>query len=405
MTSIADFLIRRTIQFQTSAGWPARWLFASVITVAALELRLLIADQTAGIPYVTFFPAATVTAVLCGFWPAMAATVAGATLASYYFIEPLETFAATSAGSLSAMVFCFDELAVCTAIEAMRRYYQRSETATRCLSEALGAAEVARREAEQANCAKSRFLASVSHDLRQPFQALRLFNDTLRSRCRACGNGKVIQAMDAALSTGESLLHELADYSVLYAGLIVPRPITISTTLLMQSVLCTLQPLTKAKGLRLRINIEPKLIDVDPALFCRLLGNLTTNAAKFTDRGDILVGCRSVPEGTLVLVKDTGIGIPDEQQDRVFEEFFQLHNDERDRAKGVGLGLPMARRLAEVMGLRLRLVSRPGKGTLVALILPDIPMPPAAPVSPGPGLGLRQHRDIHSRGVEMAGAE
>lgn len=397
---MADFLIRRTIQFQQSAPWSARWLLALAMTLAAFGLRLLIADQTEGIPYVTFFPAATITAVFCGFWPALAATLAGAVLANYYFVEPLASFPPTATGWLSAMVFCLDEVAVCTAIEAMRRYYQTSEAASRAMRQALGIAESAQRQAEQANFAKSRFLASVSHDLRQPFQALRLFSDTLHGRCRGCDNGKVLRAMDQALGSGETLLQDLADYSILDAGLITPKPITISTTLLMQSVLCALQPLTRAKGLTLRVNIEPKIIDVDPTLFCRLLGNLTANAAKFTERGDILVGCRSVADGTLVVVKDTGIGIPAEQQERVFEEFFQLHNDERDRTKGVGLGLPMARRLAELMGMRLRLVSRPGKGTLVALVIPENPPPP---IPRGPALSLGKLGQTNAQAIAAVG--
>ncbi|HIJ62770.1 MAG TPA: DUF4118 domain-containing protein [Rhodospirillaceae bacterium] len=371
MKALLRSFLAGTIDLQRSTAWPARYLFGLVMTMIAFELRLQIAGQGDGIPYVTFFPAATLTAILCGFWPGILATLAGATLAVVFFMEPFGEIKVTATALVSALVFCLDEIVVCSAIEGMRRYYHKYVEAARDLRQALARAETAQREAERANGAKSRILASVSHDLRQPWQALRLYSDTCKSRCQAAGTGNLLTAMDQALTNGESLLRSLADHSVLDAGLIEARPVAVSTTRLMQSVLSNLQPLAEAKGLRLRVNIQPKIIVVDPTLFGRLIGNLADNAVKFTRSGDILLGCRSLGGGTLFVVKDTGIGIPTDHQDQVFEEFFQIDNDERDYTKGLGLGLSTARKLAGILRVGLRLRSRPGKGTVVAVMIPD----------------------------------
>ena len=371
MKALLRSLLTMTIDLQRSTAWPARYLFALAMTMIAFEFRLQIAAQAAGIPFVTFFPAATLTAIICGFWPGILATAAGALLAVIFFIEPFGQVKATGPALISALVFCLDEILVCAAIEGMRRYYGKYVEAAQSLRQAVLRAETAQREAERANSAKSRVLASLSHDLRQPWQAMRLYSETCKTRCRAWGSEQLLASIDRALTNGETLLRSLADHSMLDAGLVAARPVAVSTTQLLSAALSELRPLVRAKGLRLRVNIQPKIVVADPALFARLVGNIIDNAVKFTDSGDILIGCRSLPGATLFVVKDTGIGIRADRQEQVFEEFFQINNDERDCAKGLGLGLSTARKLAGILRVRLRLRSRPGKGTLVAVTIPD----------------------------------
>jgi len=232
------------------------------------------------------------------------------------------------------------------------------------------AAEIDRRGRSEraligANQAKSRFLAAASHDLRQPFQALRLFLDMLSSRINDGANRPLVDNALRALEAGEGLLHSLLDISTLQAGTVQARPTHFPMADLLGQIETEWRPQAAAKGVELRVVPSSLEVVSDPILLLRVLRNLTANAVRYTESGRILVGCRRLSDGGVRLeVWDTGPGIPKEAYGEIFEEFTQLGNPERDRAKGLGLGLAIVHRLAQLLGLEVTIKSTLGRGSL-----------------------------------------
>lgn len=346
---------------------PIRYLVAAALTLLALGVRLLIAPQETGIPFVTFFPAATLAAIIGGLWPGLFATALGAVLAVYFFMAPFGELKADHQALLAALVFCLDEAVVCLAITAMQGYYRAFITVAESARESSAAEMRARHAAEQANEAKSRFLAAASHDLRQPYQAVRLYHSVLEAKCDDPAVAEVLERMDVAMSAGESLLQSLLDVSTLEAGIVVPQPIDVATHDFFEEVETRHRPAAEAKGLSFRLRIQETRLHIDPVLLGRLLDNLIANAIRYTERGHILVAFRSRHGRPMFLVKDTGIGIAPKHQKAVFEEFFQVGNSARNSDQGVGLGLSVAKKTAALMGLDIKVASRLGKGTLFTI--------------------------------------
>jgi signal transduction histidine kinase len=352
---------------------PVRYLIAAGLTGLALVLRMLIAPQDAGIQFVTFFPAATLAAVICGIWPGLFATACGAILGVYFFMTPLNAFKSHPEAILSALVFCLDEVVVCTAIETMRSYYQHFVDTAEALRRTNAAEARARREAERANAAKSRFLAAASHDLRQPYQALRLYHAALLGKAdEPKAVRDLLQRMESAMTAGEGLLQSLLDLSTLDAGIIEPRPVDVPAPDIIRAIGLRHRPVAEAKGLALHLRTSDGMLHVDPVLLGRLLDNLVANAIRYTASGSVRVAFRRCGGRPTFVVRDTGIGIAPEHHEAVFEEFFQVGNPSRDRAHGAGLGLAVARRTAALMGLELKMRSRLGKGTLFKVSLPGV---------------------------------
>lgn len=370
----------------TKNGGATLYLFSVGLTLAAIFVRLAIAPQEAGIPYVTFFPAVAMSAIIGGIGPGLLTTILGVLVATYLFIPPFNDLKVSREAIWSGVVFCADGVVVCSAIEAMHRYYRKYVRAVAALTEArdgeerarTAAEEAARAEAraraaaEKANLAKSRFLAAANHDLRQPYQALRLFHGVLQMKARDPEMIEVIGQMDIALSGGEGLLKGLADISTLDVGLLAPRSEDVRIAALCEDIEAHHRPAAEAKGLRFHIKAPDGLLHVDPYLMGRILDNLVSNAVRFTTKGNIRVAFRLCAGRPTFLVKDTGIGIAPEHQDSVFEEFYQVGNSARDRVHGVGLGLAVAKKMATLMGLDLRMKSRIGKGTLFMVSLPRL---------------------------------
>jgi CheY-like chemotaxis protein len=168
----------------------------------------------------------------------------------------------------------------------------------------------------------------------------------------------------------ESLLQTLLDISKIDAGVIEPHPEHFRLAPLLERLGAEFAPQAQAAGLELSVHCPDATVQTDPALVERILRNLIGNAIRYTPDGGIDIGARATGAGITVEVSDTGIGIPADQQERVFEEFVQLGNPERDRTKGLGLGLAIVRRLAGLLQLPITLVSEPGKGSTFALSLP-----------------------------------
>jgi two-component system, sensor histidine kinase len=240
--------------------------------------------------------------------------------------------------------------------------------------------------AEQASRAKSAFLAAASHDLRQPVHALGLFVGALRGVSAEPEAIRLIGRIEDSIEAMDALFNALLDISRLDAGVVEVRrrPFAIRATI--ERVRRDYAADAEAKRLRLVWIDCAAIVDSDPVLIERVLRNLVSNAVRYTDRGKILVGCRRRGREVAVQVWDTGTGIPPEEQARVFQEYHQLHNPERDRSKGLGLGLAIVQRLSVLLGCPVTLRSAPGKGSCFELLVPASSVPaaeqPAPPAEP-----------------------
>ncbi|HSG22224.1 MAG TPA: PAS domain-containing protein, partial [Azonexus sp.] len=222
-------------------------------------------------------------------------------------------------------------------------------------------------KAEQASNAKSRFLAAISHDLRQPLAALSLYVDVLKSKV-APTDRPLLNNMVNCVSSLSELLTDLLDVSKLDAGIVVPEISNFSVAELLDEQISAHGPEALLKGLSLRCISGRQKTRTDPLLFKRMLGALIANAIRFTQSGGVLVGCRQRQGKTWIEVWDTGIGIPADKTEEIFEEFRQLDHEERNR--GSGLGLAIVAKTASLLGLQIRVQSRPGRGSMFALELP-----------------------------------
>ncbi|MGE5546294.1 MAG: MASE4 domain-containing protein [Solirubrobacterales bacterium] len=255
---------------------------------------------------------------------------------------------------------------------------------------------IAKEEAERANRAKSHFLAAASHDLRQPVQSLFFFHEILAAKLKSHPAAPVLAPMQAALGALKSLLDGLLDISRLHAGTVEVDLSVFPVSMLLQRLVAEHAPQAEAQGIALRVIPSSAWVRSDMAQLERILRNLVDNALKYTHAGGaVLLGCRHAGDSLRILVVDTGPGIPADRQEAVFEEFIQLGNPERDRAKGLGLGLAIVRHLARLLGHEVGLVSQVGHGTTFSVTVPLArprrekgPLPVSVSARPAAGLAL-----------------
>jgi signal transduction histidine kinase/CheY-like chemotaxis protein len=240
--------------------------------------------------------------------------------------------------------------------------------------------------AEQANVAKSKFIATASHDLRQPVHALGLLAGALQGHAMNDDMRRLVGQIGGSVTAMDGLFDSLLDISRLDAGVVEAQIEDFPIQTVLERVCRDYLAEAETKGLRLVWNRCSAIVRTDPFLLERILRNLVSNAVRYTDRGSIVVGCRRGNRLRLE-VWDTGRGIPLEQQGQVFREFFQLETPERDRAKGLGLGLAIVDRLAKLLDCAVTLRSEPGKGSVfmisVALAQSQglgVPSPQGAPM-------------------------
>lgn len=238
------------------------------------------------------------------------------------------------------------------------------------LTEQKARAEKARQTAEAANQAKSRFLAAASHDLRQPLHALGLFAGALTEKIQYPEVRYIVNNINASVEALEALFNELLDISKLDAGIIEPNMCHYSIGGTLQRLQTDYQPRAAGKGLKFRIRPSDQTVRSDPILLERILRNLVANAVRYTNSGGVLVVCRRRGRQLRVEVRDSGIGIPEEQREKIFEEFYQLGNPERDRNKGLGLGLAIVKRLEHLLGCKVDFQSAPRRGSLFSVEIP-----------------------------------
>ena len=247
-----------------------------------------------------------------------------------------------------------------------------------------------RDRAQAASQSKTRFFAAASHDLRQPLHALSINAYALSVLAQRQGDAKVLRLADAierALRQSTGLLDGLLDVSRLDAGAVQPEFTQIDTAGLLEGVRHEFAPLAAQRGLSLLTELPPSPLPPlrsDPDLLRRVLHNLVANGLKFTREGAVRMQAHADGAGhVLVTVQDSGCGIAPDQQERVFEEFYQVANASRDRSQGLGLGLAIVRRIAALLDIGLSLTSTPGTGTRISLRVPaSASVPAATPAAP-----------------------
>ncbi|PXW23288.1 ATP-binding response regulator [Paraburkholderia caballeronis] len=239
--------------------------------------------------------------------------------------------------------------------------------------------------AETAVADKSRFLASASHDLRQPMHALTLFVEALKSADTAAARDGLVHNIEQSLMAMDSLFLALLDVSKLDAGVVRPSLTDLPAQTLLDRVALNFTGPMASKGLRLTVLPSTAWVRGDPGLCEQMLNNLVSNALRYTQTGGVLVGCRRDGADVRFVVYDTGIGIEASALNEVWKEFVQIGNPERDRRKGLGLGLAIVRRIADLLDAPIYVRSQPSRGSVFGFSLPRARpranFGPCAPVS------------------------
>ncbi len=235
-------------------------------------------------------------------------------------------------------------------------------------------------ERERANAAKSRLLAALAHDLHQPLVALRLQLEDFETQVATPAHRQRVGGMLELVKTGESMLQQITEQAALETGRITPRVEPVDVAALVREVDREFAGIADAKALTLRTWIDgrrPSLrIETDPSLLMRMLGNLVSNAIRYTDRGGVLIGLRRGGSRWRIDVWDTGIGIPDQELDKIFDEYYRGQGN--SARGGFGLGLATTRQIATLLGLQVNVRSRPGRGSLFSISGPCCPTGKAA---------------------------
>jgi two-component system CheB/CheR fusion protein len=293
--------------------------------------------------------------------------------ASQAEVERLELIADAAAAALATAALC-DSLRAAAA-EA----HQQATFAERRAQESAQAKLELELVVEQ----KSRLVAAFSHDLRQPLQAIRLMQAVLANRVSE-GNREIVQRLGQAIRQGEDLLEHLLAASRDGSGL--PPAIWDSFALseLFDRLRITFGGPAHEKALQLRILATDHWVKSDPILLARILGNYISNAIKYTDAGGILLGARRRQDDVLIEVWDTGIGISSEHLDKVFLDFYQVDNPQRDSRFGIGLGLGIVRHLAQHLGHEVSVRSVEGRGSVFSVRVPIA----REATAPARGIGL-----------------
>ena len=228
----------------------------------------------------------------------------------------------------------------------------------------------AQEAAERSNQAKTRFLAAASHDLRQPYQAMRLLLHALACRQIDPQSQALARRLDEAMTAGENLLNALLDISTLEGGMVRPHLANFTIDTVLDRLHGEFSPQAAAQGQELRLVSSRAGVRSDPVLLERIVRNLVLNAIRHSPGGRILVGCRRAKDSVRLEVWDSGPGIPPEKLNEIFEEFAQLENEERDSSRGHGLGLAIVKGLSRLLGHKVSVRSTLGRGSVFAVSLP-----------------------------------
>lgn len=224
--------------------------------------------------------------------------------------------------------------------------------------------------AQNANINKSRFLAAVSHDLRQPFHALSLFVDSIQESSLNQQTRKIIDNIKLSISAQERLFTEFLDISKLDAGAVTPHITCFSTTELFHKLKSEYQAITKEKGLSFSISNLEFFIKNDQLICERIIRNILHNAITYTQEGSISVDITADQEKVIISIIDTGIGINENEIETIFSEFEQLRNPNRDLNEGLGLGLAIVKKHCNLLNLDISVSSTYGQGSMFTVAFP-----------------------------------
>ncbi len=412
----------------------------AAVLIAAVLRVVFLHSLGSKFAFITFYPAVVLSALYGGFWPGAAAAALATALVGFYGLEPYGAFVTAPIEALGVVIFVANSLLLSFVADRLQRasdLLNRTEATKRHELERLVAERtaeltqeiatrrrvedqllLAKAEAERAGLAKAKFLAAASHDLRQPVQSLVMLLAALKRQTADRPElAPTVSMMKAAIDSVKGLLSGILDISRLDAGVVAPAMVEVDLGELAARLASEYQTAAQAKGLELRCAPRPLWARSDRLLLERMMRNLIENALRYTTSGGVLIGVRRCGAQVRIDVVDTGSGIPPEKQADVFEEFHQLDNPGRDSSRGLGLGLAIVARLANLLGAEVRLVSRPGRGSRFSLLLPPSrggAHPPAAapPAVADPGGRILVIEDnttlrrayglmLHDRGYEV----
>ncbi|HYJ40729.1 MAG TPA: ATP-binding protein [Steroidobacteraceae bacterium] len=228
----------------------------------------------------------------------------------------------------------------------------------------------ARREADHANLAKSRFLATASHDLRQPLQTLGLLNGALRRMVTDGECREVIDQQELAVDAMSRLINALLDISKLESGAIKLELTAFEIGTLFEELRGEFAGLANSKGLRFSTDSPGELVYSDPALVGQVLRNLVSNAIKYTHAGSVELRCEHRGPQLRIEIRDTGVGIAAEQLPHIFEEFYQVGVSPNSSREGYGLGLSIVQRIARLLDMKVEVNSVLRAGSVFSVELP-----------------------------------
>lgn len=306
-------------------------------------------------------------------------TAAAASVKSIYyaFAVPLMTLSAVAMAIQPDFIYrvcsVFTVIFMLTSSRFVQRFHNvLTESLTTRLEKLDLADQLARQVtlAESASHEKSRFLAAASHDLRQPLQAIALFSAALEQELQSTPSHPTAARLQMSVHALGASLDALLDISQIDAGAVNRQVRPVAGRAVLQSLSDVFQPLAIELGLELRIRSSDLWVATDLRLLERMLVNLVSNALKYTKQGGVLVVVRRRKTKAWIEVRDTGIGIPAEQQERIFDELYQLDNPGRERHKGLGIGLAIVRRLSRLLDHPVTVNSRVGRGSCFRVELP-----------------------------------
>lgn len=254
----------------------------------------------------------------------------------------------------------------------------------------------ARAAADRANQAKTRFLATASHDLRQPLQTLALLTGALRRTVSGADAAEMLAQQEHAVGTMSRLLNTLLDISKLESGAVRPELRAFRVATVLEALRREFDAVARSKGLELGVEASEESVHSDPAMVEQILKNLVSNAVKYTRQGSVVVLCRRESALLRIEVRDTGVGIPAAQLGYIYDEFYQVAPAANSARDGYGLGLSIVQRLVKLLDARLEVTSEVGRGSMFALLVPladtaarDSPVAGAA-AQPAPAAAQRK---------------
>lgn len=252
-------------------------------------------------------------------------------------------------------------------LELLNERLKRELTSRREIEFAL---KQAKQQAELANQSKTRFLAAASHDLRQPLNSALLFLQSIDDEALAEADSKLVRRSRLALAALNNLLGTLLDVARLDGGDIEAHVVDFPVAALVERLGPEFQAVARAAGIGLRFRLSDAWIRTDAHLLETVLRNLISNAIRYTPRGHVLIGCRRRAQGLMICVYDTGVGIEGAHLEAIFDAYYQVPSDGRRHNAGIGLGLSIVSRIANLLSLERVVRSEPGKGSLFAVVVP-----------------------------------